>query len=468
MKPYQTVSTLLTFSLLLVSLCCVACSKESSQGAKSTSPAVLTASTQLGTISPDEQPVTQTQDPKHAGTPPDKAPAHIVIDINKAGRGYAYIARVGDTIHVVHNGRTGKAYQEVDANTLTLSPDGQRVAYGARAGEKWFVVADAREYGPFDEIGPPSFSPDSRVVAFEGKSGTSWHIHLGDRKSPPAPSFFSKPLFSADSSRMLRLENTGDEKQFRHVFSDLAFGGQVVVPFSSFNITVNEQLSRIAVIDRPGDKYQVKLMDFMNPTQVAAGSLYDGILKLAFSSDGRHVAYIAQKGKGRFLVYDGKEEAIPSGEYPWPPVIRPDHAGVGLVIVGKTGAFIHEAFSGQKIPVPSTYKECADLAYSRDGRYHAYVAIRNEKFLIVANGQEGPVYDRVISPQFSPDGRFLIYRARQDGMRFVVVADAATGKILRELPRYERVFETTFTADGQSVAYGVKDGNQIWWKVEKL
>jgi len=30
------------------------------------------------------------------------------------------------------------------------------------------------------------------------------------------------------------------------------------------------------------------------------------------------------------------------------------------------------------------------------------------------------------------------------------------------------VFETTFTEDGKSVAYGVKDGNQLSWKVEKL
>jgi hypothetical protein len=30
------------------------------------------------------------------------------------------------------------------------------------------------------------------------------------------------------------------------------------------------------------------------------------------------------------------------------------------------------------------------------------------------------------------------------------------------------VYPPVFTADGGSVAYGTKDGKEIWWKVEKL
>jgi Tol biopolymer transport system component len=87
--------------------------------------------------------------------------------------------------------------------------------------------------------------------------------------------------------------------------------------------------------------------------------------------------------------------------------------------------------------------------------------------MIVVDGKEGPFFERVVTPHFSPDGKFLVYRARQDNKRFVVVADPS-GKIIKRLPSYERVFDTTFTEDGASVAYGVKDGNQIMWKVEKL
>ena len=86
---------------------------------------------------------------------------------------------------------------------------------------------------------------------------------------------------------------------------------------------------------------------------------------------------------------------------------------------------------------------------------------------MVANGQAGPAFDRAVAPRFSPDGRFLVYRARQDGKRFVVVADA-TGKTIRQHPAYEQVFPVQFTADGKSVAYGVKDGLRLRWIVEPL
>jgi len=73
----------------------------------------------------------------------------------------------------------------------------------------------------------------------------------------------------------------------------------------------------------------------------------------------------------------------------------------------------------------------------------------------------------VVSPIFSPDEKFLVYRARKDGKRFVVVADTR-GKTITQQPSYEQVFQPVFTADGKSVAYGVKDGNKLIWKVEKL
>ncbi len=85
----------------------------------------------------------------------------------------------------------------------------------------------------------------------------------------------------------------------------------------------------------------------------------------------------------------------------------------------------------------------------------------------MANGKEGPVFDRVVTPLFSPDGTLLVCCARKDGRRFVVVADAG-GKTVRRHQAYEQVFPVTFTSDGKSVAYGVKDGNKLIWKVEKM
>jgi len=456
--------------VFLLSVAAFGCKKGGTDQAQITSEIkeVLAVPTLLATIADDEKPDAPAEDPKHANnSPADKQPAYIVVEMNKRGRGFAYIARVKDGLHVNHNGTVGKNYSEIDSSTLTLSPNGQRVAYTAKSGGKWFVVVDKREYGPFDDKGPPVFSRDSRHAAFEAKTGNFWYLHVDDFTSSAAPSFFDKAVFSPDSKTVLRFENSDDEKKFRLVFSSLSFGSPHIIEVQSITKFVDNESTRIAAIDRPGGKYQVKLINLLNPQNVTDGAVYDEVRNLTFSADGEHLAYIAQKGTVNYLVYDGKEVAIPSGEYPWPPVIRPDYKGVGLIIVGKKGATMHQAFIDDGIRTPQKYKECADLTYSRDGKNHAYVAIRDERFLIITNGVEGPMFDRVISPQFSPDGKFLIYRARQDGKRFVVVADA-TGKIIRQHPGYERVFDTTFTEDSKSVAYGVKDGNQLWWKVEKL
>ena len=114
-----------------------------------------------------------------------------------------------------------------------------------------------------------------------------------------------------------------------------------------------------------------------------------------------------------------------------------------------------------------SYDDAAGVIVSSDGGTSAFIACRGEKCFVVANDSEGPLFDRVVSPKFSPDGKFLVYRVRKDGKRFVVVADSS-GKVLQQHPAYEMVFDVSFTADGKSVAYGVKNGQQLLWKVEKL
>ncbi len=456
---------LICLTVILLALGCQRQETQSSVEVKKAELAAQTAAKPLAQTAPDERPDVEAANNQHV--PKTSAEDHMVIDINRYGNGVAYIARTAAGVHVVHNGTAGRNFQEVDSTTLTISSDGKRVAYCAKAGDKWFVVVAGKEFGPYDDKGPPVFSPDSAHVAYEAKEGDTWRMHCDAATSSAAVSFSDKPVFGGNSERIMRMENNPDGKTFRMIISDLKFKPLAEHTFNSLSYLTDPTGQTIVVVDRNQSKFQTKTISFSDPKKVVPGALYDAILNPAFSPDGRKFAFIAKKDGKDFLIVDGKEELIPSGLYPWPPVLAAD-GSAGVIIVGKTGAFPYRAFNGRKILVPGRYKECADLVFSPDGKGYAYVAIKNEHFLIVSDGVEGPVYERVISPQFTPDGSRLIYRARQEGMRFVVVADPKTGKVLKEFPRYERVFETIFTADGKSVAYGVKDGNQIMWKVEKL
>ena len=58
--------------------------------------------------------------------------------------------------------------------SFSASPDSKRVAYVAKAGDKWFAVVDGKEGKQYDRIGDPKFSPDSKLVAYVAKAGDKW------------------------------------------------------------------------------------------------------------------------------------------------------------------------------------------------------------------------------------------------------------------------------------------------------
>lgn len=203
---------------------------------------------------------------------------------------------------------------------------------------------------------------------------------------------------------------------------------------------------------------------FAKPDIVHESPLYEVIERLVVGDDGESVSYCALKGGKRLLVLNDREESLPKGLLPELPVIRPDKKGVGLLLGSEKKISLHQSFynvseKGKK------YDEAASLTYSKDGRFYAYAARNGENWFVVVNGKEGPAFDKVVAPLFSPDDKFLVYRARKDGKRFV--ADT-NGKTIKQHPAYEQVFDVHFTPDGSSVAYGVKDGNQLILKEVKL
>ena len=64
------------------------------------------------------------------------------------------------------------------AESLTVSPDNMHVAYGARKGNKWFVVVDGQEGKQYDGLtsGTPIFSPDNKRVAYGAMTEKKWFV----------------------------------------------------------------------------------------------------------------------------------------------------------------------------------------------------------------------------------------------------------------------------------------------------
>jgi hypothetical protein len=380
------------------------------------------------------------------------------------GRGVAYTEEKDNLYRVVYNGRPGKSYKTIEG--LALSPDGNRTAYAAQVGDKWCVVVDGREGSLFDAVGYPKFSPDSRHIVYNATMNGKGHFVVDDTVSKAFPSSWDE-RFTGDSKRVILIENSEtDDSLHRVVISDLALRKQRVKELRAILFVYNRDNSRIAAIAEKDGKKRIIDLSIDRLDAVNEGPLYNEVGYHTFGADGVSLAYVAERDGKLYLVLNGKEELLPDSGMPGQPSVRPDGKGAGIILTVKEGSFFHQGFIGDHAK-RKKYQGAGQPVYGSDNRRYAYIAQQGKRFFAVVNDKEGPAFDIIVTPMFSPDGKVLVYRARKDGKRFVVVSDLE-GKVLRQYPPYEEVYDTVFTADGKAVAYGVKDGQKLIWKVEKL
>lgn len=448
--------------LCCVALCVPACSRDAER-ARAPRPAVSAASdatTVLATIPDDAAPPSI---PLSAGGPHPVAQSESLEFIfAERGGGVAFVSERDGKLQVIDNGRAGKWYEVV--GDVALSRDGKRCAYGALLDGKWRMVVDGVEGPSFSTVKLPVFSPDGAHVLYQAMAGERWHLVLDGRVNAGTRTRYARTYgFSADSSRIAFVDDVDDRDAGRLVVSDLAFKTQTVVDPAVYVVIWNPDRSRVAAVAASGAHRRVVVADLDKPAAVTRGEPVDHVDGLVFGPDGHSVAYVADRSGARSLVLNGQEEPLPVALL-GPLVVRPDGRAVGALVLSGDAAVFRQFFADAGKP-ETGYEEAEGLTYSGDARSHAFAARTGATWSIVVNGRMGPALDRVVSPHFSPDGRFVAYRARKDGKRFVVVADADARTVRQHAP-HEQVFPVRFAEDGMSLAYGVKDARQLAWKVE--
>ncbi len=376
--------------------------------------------------------------------------------------GVAEVVEKDGRFRVIHDGRAGKAYAV--AGEVALSADGRRCAYGALVDGKWRMVLDGKEGAPFDAVKLPVFSPDGSHLAYQAMRGELWHLVVDSTVNAGTRTRYLSHDFSADSSRIAFVDEVDDQDRGRLVVSDLAFRKQTVVASGVSQMLLDATRSRLAAIVASGAQLKIVTLRLGAPGRPVEGAAYDAVFDPVFGPDGS-VAYVAERSGRRFVVLDDQVAPVVAGHVMGTPVVIPGRRAVGLLLTSLSGNVLVQEYFVDEKPRDASYEEAEGLVYSRDGRLRTYAARRGASWFVVVNGKEGPPFDRVVSPVFSPDGRFLAYRARKDGKRFAVVANTGTDAIATH-PAHEQVFPVRFAADGKSIAYGVKDGTQVAWKVE--
>jgi hypothetical protein len=423
--------------------------------------AVLDVSTVLATLPDGPAPPREAPAP---GLGLDTTPLHAerVFSFSERGGGVAWTEESAAGFQVFHNGNPGKTYAAVGA--LALSPDGRSCAHGALVDGAWRMVVDGKAGAPFAAVQAPVFSPDGAHLAYQAMAGERWNLVVDGLVRDGTSRRYEGQEFSADGGRLAFITEVDDDGRGTLVVSDLAFKSPEVVKKGAFKLTVNASRTRLLAVVTQGPEERLVVADFDAPSRARLGPVGESVSFAGFGPDGLSVMQVAVRGGRRVLSLGELEFPLGTVTPVGPPSGRPGLEGAGILVATDRGVVLQEvgrgAAQGQRV-----YEEAEGLVYSGDGATCAYAARRGESWYVVVGGQEGPPFDRVVTPAFSADGRMVVYRARKDGARFVVVA-GLDGKTVRQHRSYEQVFPVRFTADGKSVAYGVKDGRLLAWKVE--
>lgn len=440
--------------------------------------------------------------------------------VSKDGCHLAYVAIKEDKEFVVVDGRPGPKFDRVEAKSLVFSPDGSRFAYWAwvHKGEPCQVVVDEQaSLAGSGLLWGPLFGPGGRRIAYCFAEDDHYRVvidgHLSpkqdlDIQDPPKPVFSANGerfaysgrrakeqfmvidgqaqpaylivadfCFSPDGKRTayvgVLLGSDGRGKSYAVVDGqqgdewDVISYGPVFTPDSKRVVFVGKRAKKyhLVVDGKAGVGYDYIGLT-LAPSYVDASSgdtqRYPNYF-IAFSPDGRRIAYTATKGDTRIVVVD--EKPGPEHRFVWKPTFSAD--STHFAYIAGDGPDRRVVIDGDADPPYPVIWE--GPVFSTTGHLMAYRAGEILSQRVVVNGKEERAYDGIVCTilenpwegalVLGPDGRRVAYVTKQDHAWFVIVDDKVG-------PAYETVDKKTlcFSPDGRRLGYAAKK-NGKWFMV---
>lgn len=379
----------------------------------------------------------------------------------------------GKAVLVVNNKEEGKVYDDIKPHFLLFSPDGQKIAYIAKKEGKEFVIVNEKEGKTYDMIiRPPLFSHDGQKIAYVAEKEGKSLVIINEKESKPYD-YVKDLIFSSDSKQIAYV--TGEKVEGKERVKVVVISEKeekiyegcenpIFSPDSQqiacickgekgFFVTLNgtrqenyydwinklvfspdsKQLAYVAGTFQPFEEFVI--------VSGKKGKSYDEIRFFTFSPDSRKIAYVAVKGDKIFIVINDEE----SKAYEWYEDL-PQHL--------------------QLLYYYLDYPSFFPIVFSPDSEKIAYIAKKEDKWMIVINSKEGKLYDIISPPIFSPDGQKIAYvvgEGKEMIERMLVVVNDKEGKA------YDMISgNLQFSPDGKYLAFGAALGNELWWVVEKV
>jgi len=424
--------------VVICTLVVAACDK----AVKSSSNSVLTTSVKLAVV-------------------PDNVEASEIV-FSHDGRRVA-IAAVKDGASVVLlDGNYSAPYQGV--RDLLFGKKNATFIFIANSNGKESLVINGVAGKLYDSIGKCLIMPNGRVL-YAARSNDKWVIISGADESEPLVSNNMNLELSDSTGRFVytELNPTTNKSHLRICSNDLKGCSNSADYDAISGMMLDSAGTRLAYLVSNSKKTAFVSVDMTKPgVYEAIGDWHDEVSIIALSEDATHYAYLAKNGSQNFLVIDGKRSAVSTVGIPLQMVVSNAGHAIYLAVHGSN---VVAYLDGKRIG--REYNSIDSPSFSPDGAHYALIVEQDEQDRIIVDGVEKALFEKIVDARFSRDSSTLAYRARQNGSRFVVAADAL-GRKLKKFPNYEAVWGYEYLPDGKSVGYGVKVGKELWWMVEKL
>jgi WD40 repeat protein len=333
------------------------------------------------------------------------------------------LGRHDDELIAVIDGVTGPIWHKV--GDIIFSPNSKRIAYiaaqrssGPYSTMEWYVIENGEKVGPWDTLVDNSvvFSPDSEYLGFAGKKNGKFKIWIEGQEEDGAGNL----VFSPNGQR--------------HAFVRQVEQGWCVVENNRPG-PIYELIGNNSIIFSPDSRriaYAAKsLQGWCIVLDGCQGKNYDSVeLSLVFSANSQHLACVAERDQSKFVVIDGVE-------YPncYEVAFSPDSNRFALFSMSSPK-------SGQPAILIDNveYKGPAFfLTFSPNSKKIAYVSAKSVKgyaqFHIGVNGVLGQPFSRVKPPVFSPDSQHIAHLAVRDN-KWLVLVDGNEVNV-----SYDEIFE---------------------------
>ena len=139
------------------------------------------------------------------------------LRVSPDARRVAYGARDNEAFVVV-DGKKQKQYYGIAMGTIAFSPDSKRVSYVAATTSKKFVVVDGKEGKQYDGILASSgviFSPDGKRVAYGAQVGSEQFVVVDEREEKQYDGIGAGTLLLQPRQQTGGLRRAGGKQEIR-------------------------------------------------------------------------------------------------------------------------------------------------------------------------------------------------------------------------------------------------------------